>query len=204
MHACIGEGNGNPVQYSSLENPRNRGAWWAAVHRVAQSQTRLKRLSLRALGVSRLWEDILFQLTDESGYMSVFFAASSVSSPQISKHESLILLLYSCSHGLGEPWWMQVATVDRTRRTDEWTCPDPFNTAALKLPKACVEIVALWRRRVLQGNLPEPQKMQQTQWLWEASTSLPMGCWGARHQIAFWVFIVVWFSDFFFLLCYKL
>ena len=40
-----GEGNGNPLQYSCLENPRNGGAWWAAVYRVAQSQTRLKRLS---------------------------------------------------------------------------------------------------------------------------------------------------------------
>ena len=39
MHACIGEGNGNPLQYSCLENPRDRGAWWAAVHGVAQSQT---------------------------------------------------------------------------------------------------------------------------------------------------------------------
>ena len=36
------EGNGNPFQYSCLENPVDRGAWWAAVHRVAQSWTRLK------------------------------------------------------------------------------------------------------------------------------------------------------------------
>ena len=41
----IGEGNGNPLQCSCLENPRDRGAWWAAVYGVAQSQTRLKRLS---------------------------------------------------------------------------------------------------------------------------------------------------------------
>ena len=43
--SCIGEGNGNPLQWSCLENPRDRGAWWAAVYRVAQSWTRLKRLS---------------------------------------------------------------------------------------------------------------------------------------------------------------
>ena len=43
-----GEGNGNPLQYSCLENPVDRGAWRAAVHRVAQSQTRLKRLSMHA------------------------------------------------------------------------------------------------------------------------------------------------------------
>ena len=43
--SCIGEGNGNPLQYCCLENPRDRGAWWAAICGVAQSWTRLKRLS---------------------------------------------------------------------------------------------------------------------------------------------------------------
>ena len=43
--SCTGEGNGNPLQCSCLENPRDGGAWWAAVYGVAQSQTRLKRLS---------------------------------------------------------------------------------------------------------------------------------------------------------------
>ena len=43
--SCIGEGYGNPPQCSCLENPRDGGAWWAAVYRVAQSRTRLKRLS---------------------------------------------------------------------------------------------------------------------------------------------------------------
>ena len=43
--SCIGERNGNPLQCSCLENPRDGGAWWAAVSGVAQSRTRLKRLS---------------------------------------------------------------------------------------------------------------------------------------------------------------
>ena len=43
--SCIGEGNGNPLQCSCLENPRDGGAWWPAVYGVAQSRTRLKRLS---------------------------------------------------------------------------------------------------------------------------------------------------------------
>ena len=42
--SCIGEGNGNPLQCSGLENPRDGGAWWAAVYGVAQSRTRLKRV----------------------------------------------------------------------------------------------------------------------------------------------------------------
>ena len=45
MHACVGEGNGNLLQYSCRENPRDRGAWWAAVYGVTQSRIRLKRLS---------------------------------------------------------------------------------------------------------------------------------------------------------------
>ena len=42
---CIGEGNGNPLQCSCLENARDEGAWWAAIYGVSQSQTLLKRLS---------------------------------------------------------------------------------------------------------------------------------------------------------------
>ena len=43
--SCIGEGNGNPLQCSCLENPRDSRAWWAAVYGIAQSRKRLKRLS---------------------------------------------------------------------------------------------------------------------------------------------------------------
>ena len=43
--SCTGEGNGNPLQCSCLENPRDGGAWWAAIYGVAQSRTQLKRLS---------------------------------------------------------------------------------------------------------------------------------------------------------------
>ena len=42
---CLGEGNGNPLQYICLENPMNRGAWQATVHRIAKCQTGLKGLS---------------------------------------------------------------------------------------------------------------------------------------------------------------
>ena len=43
--SCIGEGHGNPLQRSCLENPRDGGAWWAAIYGVAKSRTRLKWLS---------------------------------------------------------------------------------------------------------------------------------------------------------------
>ena len=46
--SLVGEGHGNPLQYSCLENPVDRGAWWAAVHRIAQSRTWVKWLSMHA------------------------------------------------------------------------------------------------------------------------------------------------------------
>ena len=42
LNLINGEGNGNPLQHSCLENPRDRGAWWAVAYGVAQSRTRLK------------------------------------------------------------------------------------------------------------------------------------------------------------------
>ena len=53
--SCIGEGNGYPLQCSYLENPRDGGAWWAAVCGVAQSWTRLKRLSSSSSSVCNTW-----------------------------------------------------------------------------------------------------------------------------------------------------
>ena len=51
--SCSG-GNGNPLQCSCLENPRDEGAWWAAVYGVTQSRTQLKRLSSSSSSLSRL------------------------------------------------------------------------------------------------------------------------------------------------------
>ena len=49
--SCIGEGNGNPLQCSCLENPRDGGAWWAAVYGVTQSRTRLSDLAAAAVNI---------------------------------------------------------------------------------------------------------------------------------------------------------
>ena len=53
--SCIGEGNGNPLQCSCLENPRDGGAWWVAIYGVAQSRTWLKRLSSSSSSSSSWW-----------------------------------------------------------------------------------------------------------------------------------------------------
>ena len=65
--SCIGEGNGNPLQCSCLENPRDEGAWWAAVYAVAQSWTRLKWLS------SSMIEKAIIQLTGGLRRQFLFF-----------------------------------------------------------------------------------------------------------------------------------
>ena len=76
--SCTGEGNGNPLQCSCLENPRDGGAWWAAVYGVAQRQTRLKQLSSSSSSSSpadkwQAWglnpESVTF--TEQQGLLSV-------------------------------------------------------------------------------------------------------------------------------------
>ena len=65
--AWPGEGNGNPLQYSCLENPIDRGAWWAAIYGVAQSWTQLKRLSRHAcMHWRRKWQPTPVFLPGES------------------------------------------------------------------------------------------------------------------------------------------
>ena len=65
--SCLGEGNGNPLQCSCLENPRDGGAWWAAVYGVTQSRTWLKWLSLAAI-----WQQLIsFFLLQLSAVMSI-------------------------------------------------------------------------------------------------------------------------------------
>ena len=72
--SCIGEGNGNPLQCSCLENPRDREAWWAAVYGVAQSRTRLKRLSSSSSNIDLEFSksDCIFTFTSML-YTSIHF-----------------------------------------------------------------------------------------------------------------------------------
>ena len=71
--SCIGEGNGNPLQCSCLENPRDGGAWWAAVYAVTQSRTRLKWLSSSntlyfCFSINKMFFPLIFQ-----GFFSLHF-----------------------------------------------------------------------------------------------------------------------------------
>ena len=67
-----GGGNGNPLQYSCLENPMDRGAWWATVHEVTKSRTRLKQCSTHALthdaqGVNSLFRSLVHHRDKTAG-----------------------------------------------------------------------------------------------------------------------------------------
>ena len=75
--SCIGEGNGTPLQYSCLENPRDGGAWWAAVYGVARSWTQLRRLSSSSSSSSGFSAVCLFLISKSSLYVNkicIFYA----------------------------------------------------------------------------------------------------------------------------------
>ena len=69
--SCIGEGNGNPLQCCCLENPRDRGAWWAAIYGAAQSRPRLKRLSSSSNGWQRCFKLSRSQVAAEPSSLPV-------------------------------------------------------------------------------------------------------------------------------------
>ena len=98
--SCIGEGNGNPLQCSCLENPRDGGAWWAAISGVTQSRTRLKRLSSSSSSSNafRRW----FKL-----WLILYFCQKMVLKACISEHPlrklhfKIFLFLYFLKWGVG-------------------------------------------------------------------------------------------------------
>ena len=61
---CIGEGNGNRLQCSCLENPKDGGAWWVAIYGVAQSRTRLKQVSSREDEINVILDDFATKLNN--------------------------------------------------------------------------------------------------------------------------------------------
>ena len=94
--SCIGEGNGNPLQCSCLENPRDGGAWWAAVYGVAQSWTWLKRLSnssmswlntihsLVTIKIKHAWYIHKFSNISHYEFLPLIFHPNSWATPKLS------------------------------------------------------------------------------------------------------------------------
>ena len=91
--SCIGEGNGNPLPYSCLENPRDGGAWWAAVCGVSQSRTRLKRLSSSSMLGHSLSECVFeiefLSITGWLGYVYFEYTKWDWESDRVSGHSHI-------------------------------------------------------------------------------------------------------------------
>ena len=109
----IGEGNGNPLQCSCLENPRDGGAWWAAVYGVAQSRTRLKRLSSSSVYTSVLLSQFIspstalpvsrcpFPMCDH--FFKLCLCYIEVSDILQSKIKSIVILIFQ---PMFKGWWL--------------------------------------------------------------------------------------------------
>ena len=91
--SCIGEGNGNPLQCSCLENPRDGGAWWASVYGVAQSRTRLKRLSSSSSSISKSYYYYCHDITTAINISTIITMRILLPSPLLPLLMLLLLLL---------------------------------------------------------------------------------------------------------------
>ena len=106
MHACVGEGNGTPLQYSCLENPRDRGAWWAAVYGAARVGHDWCDLAAAAADVSVALPSFFNDPTDVSNLISGS-STFSKSSFNIWKFTVLVLLkpgLENFEHYFASVW----------------------------------------------------------------------------------------------------
>ena len=92
--SCLGEGNGNPLQCSCLENPRDGGAWWAAIYGVAQNQTRLMRLSSSVYMTVLLSQFLLPSPYPHHIYKSVLYICISISALKIGSSVSFFYSPY--------------------------------------------------------------------------------------------------------------
>ena len=150
--SCIGEGNGSPLQCSCLENPRDNRTWWAAVSGVAQSRTRLKRLSSSSSNLVLNCRDVSFPVNPELRFPE----GAQYSSEMGSMDQSLQAL------GSGR------ASVNRH-------C---FSDSQQKTAAFSFKFTGLWPYPVPQ-DLVEPCCMQMTNWgsslLWPAHTACCQG-----------------------------
>ena len=86
----LGGGHGNPLQYSCLENPMDRGAWWATVNRVAKSQTQLKRLNTQAYSNADL-ENLVWYVPLSLQLLFLVFNESAVGDISTGLNDTFIL-----------------------------------------------------------------------------------------------------------------
>ena len=98
--SCIGEGNGNPLQCSCLENPRDWGAWWAAVYGVTQSRTRLKWLS----SSSSVWDTATELMLPVEQLFSIHSRKIPQNNPLLKLIRDVPLTLFGPKCLIQQPW----------------------------------------------------------------------------------------------------
>ena len=117
--SCIGKGNGNPLQCSCLENPRDGGAWWAAVSGVAQSRTRLSSSSSRWLSVKNPPAN-----TGDAGDLGSILGQKDPLEEEMATHSSILAwkIPWTEEPGGCSPWALKEST-----QLCDWACVHPFH-----------------------------------------------------------------------------
>ena len=118
--SCIGEGNGNPFQCSCLENPRDGGAWWAAVYGVAQGRTRLKWLSSSSSSIlgRRQWQPTPVLLPGKSHRRRSLVGCNPWGREVLGTTERLHFSLSCIREGNGNP--LQCSCLENPRDGGAW------------------------------------------------------------------------------------
>ena len=99
--SCTGEGNGNPLQCSCIENPRDGGAWWAAVYRVAQSRTWLKWLSSSSIHMQQLLVNngkthskiFAWRIPGHRAWQAIVHGVTELDTTEVTEHTHIIISL---------------------------------------------------------------------------------------------------------------
>ena len=119
----MGEGNGNPLQYSCLENPRDGGAWWAAIYGVAQSRTRLKRLSSSSSSRQNVSFPVVQLVKNQQEAQIPFLGSEDPLEKGMVTHSSMLVCNSLCTEELGglQPIVLQRVREDSVTSTFSFT-----------------------------------------------------------------------------------
>ena len=157
----FGEGNGNPLQCSCLENPRDGGAWWAVISGVTQSRTRLKRLSSSSSSSSDITDEKLYSLAHPYS----FYLATDFISP------SCLLLQHLVDTSVNNA---NSATVIMSSRIMHVHSVLKFKLSCFVFFSA-LEVVRGSKRKMNANNSPPLQEAETRQlWVLKTEFSLPL------------------------------
>ena len=165
--SCIGEGNSNPLQYSCLENPRDSGAWWAAIYGVAQIRTLLKQLSSSSSSFVILIALILgFHLSEKEPSWPYFWMP--ISTEMWQKYFILKQIV------MGNENWTPYNNVEEIMGQVKWTMTNPTKGRSLLKESDFVNMVGFLYSEFLPENqtIPTvllPTKPTESNTWWKAS-----------------------------------